>query len=82
MVEGVIFLSCPIDHTTDEVRKKLEEQKPFLSEEVYESAKLMLDIEQPQERLNELFHLLKKYDLADAEEQLKRNEELHEMFVK
>lgn len=80
MRKGVIEMSCPIDHTTEEVRAKLEEQKPYLPMEICEGAKRMLDIDQPQERLNELFHLLKKYDLADKEEQLKRNNELHEMF--
>lgn len=75
-------MSCPIDHTTEEVRKKLEEQKPFLPKAIFEGANLMLDVDQPQEQLNELFHLLKKYDLADAEEQLKRNAGFHEMFAK
>lgn len=75
-------MSCPIDHTTDEVRKKLEEQKPYLPLEICEGIKRMLDIEQPQERLNELFHLLKKYDLADEDEQLERNTKLHGMFTK
>lgn len=73
-------MSCPIDHTTEEVRAKLEEQTPFLPVEICEGIKRMLDIEQPQERLNTLFHLLKKYDLADEKEQLERNNELHEMF--
>jgi len=75
-------MSCPIDHTTEEVRQKLEEQKPYLPLEIYEGIKRMLDIDQPQERLNEIFHLLKKYDLAAEDEQLERNTKLHGMFIK
>lgn len=75
-------MSCPIDHTTEEVQNKLEAQQPYLPLEICEGIKRMLDIKQPQERLNELFHLLKKYDLADKEEQLERNTKLHDMFTK
>lgn len=80
MTKGEKIMSCPIDHTTEEVRAKLEEQTSFLPGEIYEGIQRMLDMEQPQERLNKLFHLLKKYDLADEKEQLERNNELHEMF--
>lgn len=75
-------MSCPIDHTTEEVRKKLEEQKSYLPLEIYDGVKRMLDVESSQERLNEIFHLLKKYDLAAEDEQLERNTKLRGMFIK
>lgn len=75
-------MSCPIDHTVEEVGAKLEEQKPFLPTEIYEGSAEVLQVEQTQKTLNELFHLLKKYDLADEEERKNRDASFHAMFAK
>lgn len=64
--------SCPIDHTVEDVKKKLAEQAPFLPTELHESCQQFLEKPQTQEALNEVFHLLKKYDLASDEEREKR----------
>ncbi|MBB6450101.1 hypothetical protein HNR44_002079 [Geomicrobium halophilum] len=68
--------SCPIDHTPEQVKEKLESQQNFLPSEVYEHANQLLKRELSQETLNELFHLLKKYDLAEPQEQEQRNSAL------
>lgn len=67
---------CNIDHTKEDVKKKLDSQKEFLPERLYEQLEVHLNQELPQSELNEIFHLLKKYDLSTEEEQLSRNEKL------
>ncbi|SDI72878.1 group-specific protein [Natribacillus halophilus] len=68
--------SCPIDHTPEEVQKKLQSQREFLPTDVYDKSVHLLQQEQAQETLNELFHLLKKYDLAEPQEQEQRNADI------
>ncbi|AXF56946.1 group-specific protein [Salicibibacter kimchii] len=68
--------SCPIDHTPEQVKEKLESQHSFLPENIYDKAAGLLAQEQPQETLNELFHLLKKYDLVETRERKERNEQI------
>ncbi|MBM4762788.1 group-specific protein [Bacillus sp. B15-48] len=68
---------CKLDHSHEDVRKKYEEQSSFLPEEVESLFKRFFAIEHPQPILNEVFHLLKKYDLASEEEKKKRNEQLN-----
>lgn len=68
--------SCPIDHTPEQVKEKLESQHPFLPTNIYDKAAGLLRQEQPQETLNDLFHLLKKYDLAEARERKSRDEKI------
>ena len=68
--------SCPIDHSLEDVRKKLNEQKLFLPEAIAEGVKSYLTEAIPQEALNDIFHLLKKYDLANAEERRERDTQL------
>ncbi|PPA69302.1 group-specific protein [Jeotgalibacillus proteolyticus] len=63
---------CSIDHTKEDTKSKLESQHRFLSEELYQSTLVFLKQDVSQEDLNELFHLLKKYDLASEEEQEQR----------
>jgi hypothetical protein len=65
-----------MDHSVEDVVKKLNDQKPFLPDELAEKTAQFLKSGHRQETLNELFHLLKKYDLADEEERLERNEKL------
>ncbi|GGK19960.1 hypothetical protein GCM10010965_11210 [Caldalkalibacillus thermarum] len=64
---------CKLDHSLEDVHKKLEEQAPFLPEDLYSRFKAFLTSDVDQATLNEAFHLLKKYDLASAEEQQARN---------
>ncbi|MGP7818243.1 hypothetical protein [Niallia sp. 01092] len=67
---------CNIDHSYEDVVKKLESQQNLLPEVLVEDLYSFLKNNQSQQMLNELFHLLKKYDLASEEEQNKRNKEL------
>lgn len=67
---------CKIDHSQEDVMKKLESQQDYLPELLSKDLTLFLMSEPSQETLNELFHLLKKYDLASNEEQEQRNQKL------
>ncbi|HLQ71377.1 MAG TPA: hypothetical protein VK142_06215 [Bacillota bacterium] len=67
---------CNIDHSRDDVLKKLHQQQEFLPETLVVKIRSFLGEEQPQGVLNDLFHLLKKYDLAEKGEQEKRNGEM------
>lgn len=67
---------CKLDHSRDDVLKKLGEQAPYLDDTLVSQLQHYLQAERSQEELNRLFHLLKKYDLADQEEQARRREEL------
>lgn len=70
---------CTIDHSVEDVRGKLEDQKAFLPEALYEKCRQFLAGTIAQETLNEVFHLLKKYDLASEEERVDRNKKLEEV---
>ncbi len=68
---------CKLDHTPEDVIQKFESQRPHMPEPI------ATDLEQhirtqdhTQAALNELFHLLKKYDLASKKEQEARNEQI------
>lgn len=65
---------CNIDHAQVDVVKKFEEQQEYLPANLVEEVTTYLKQEQSQTDLNELFHLLKKYDLATEEERAERNE--------
>jgi hypothetical protein len=65
--------TCNLDHSHEDVIQKLESQQGFLPELIYHGLHLFLKSEHTQPTLNELFHLLKKYDLASKEEQEERN---------
>ncbi|QRG65106.1 50S ribosomal protein L7ae [Brevibacillus choshinensis] len=67
---------CKLDHSVEDVQKKLAEQSPFLPQEKVEQLRAWLETKQSQEGLNELFHLLKKYDLATPEERALREEKM------
>ncbi|WP_216831290.1 group-specific protein [Alkalihalobacterium elongatum] len=69
--------SCKLDHPLEDVQKKLADQKAFLPTELSEATEQFLAKPLTQAQLNELFHLLKKYDLASKEEQQERNEKLN-----
>ena len=67
---------CQLNHSYADVVNKLESQKDFLPEALYAKVQYYLQEEGTQDLLNELFHLLKKYDLASSEEQEVRNNRL------
>lgn len=76
LLEEDIMRSCKLDHSLSDVTNKLEEQKSFLPEELYIESSQLLKKELDQQTLNEVFHLLKKYDLATDEVKEERNEGL------
>ncbi|MDM5234796.1 hypothetical protein QUF83_00685 [Bacillus cereus] len=69
-------MACNIDHSIEDVMNKLESQKSFLSEEICTGLKGFLQGNPSQEILNDIFHLLKKYDLVSEEERETRNAQL------
>ncbi len=73
--------TCKLNHSLDDVKKKLREQSPFLEAVLVEKCTLFLETELKQSELNELFHLLKKYDLSSAEEKNRRNAEIEALIT-
>ncbi|KIL36077.1 group-specific protein [Gordoniibacillus kamchatkensis] len=71
---------CKLDHSQEDVINKLENQNDYLPAPLKSGLTQFLKSEQPQQTLNELFHLLKKYDLASQEEQLERNRKLQQII--
>jgi len=67
---------CKLDHSQEDVKSKYESQAAFLPEEMKSLFNQFFAKEHTQDLLNEVFHLLKKYDLASAEEQNERNNRL------
>lgn len=67
---------CRLNHSVEDVQNKLVEQAPFLPGDRAARLSALLETDLSQEQLNELFHLLKKYDLASAEERLNRDEQM------
>ncbi|MFJ7748170.1 hypothetical protein [Peribacillus sp. NPDC097295] len=72
--------ACNLNHSRQDVRMKLESQQEFLPKPLSEALKGLLEEEQKQETLNEIFHLLKKYDLSSEEEQEVRNQKLNQLL--
>ncbi|MFD1705364.1 hypothetical protein ACFSCZ_01195 [Siminovitchia sediminis] len=68
--------TCNIDHSKNDVMAKLKSQQEFLPENLAAELKQFLQSDQEQETLNEVFHLLKKYDLASEEERAERDKKL------
>ncbi|CAH0160458.1 hypothetical protein P4646_23075 [Peribacillus simplex] len=73
--------TCNLNHSQHDVRLKFESQKAFLPTELSQTLDRYLEKGNSQETLNELFHLLKKYDLATQEEQESRNEKLNQIML-
>ncbi|MGZ7151561.1 hypothetical protein [Bacillus sp. BC08] len=69
-------MACNIDHSMEDVMNKLENQKDYLPEVIFKELKGFLQGNHPQEILNDIFHLLKKYDLVSEEERETRNTQL------
>ncbi|MFE1242925.1 hypothetical protein ACFW35_02245 [Fictibacillus sp. NPDC058756] len=70
---------CTIDHTLEDVKQKLVDQGPFMPDNLVREVEGSLTEKTDQEFLNEIFHLLKKYDLADETEREERNEKLNDL---
>ncbi|MEH7548789.1 MULTISPECIES: hypothetical protein [Bacillaceae] len=68
---------CKLNHTQEEVKNKYESQAAFLPEDMKDLFKQFFAKEHSQELLNEVFHLLKKYDLASITEKNERNNRLN-----
>ncbi|HDR6314385.1 TPA: group-specific protein [Bacillus thuringiensis] len=69
-------MACNINHSMEDVMNKLESQKFFLPEVIFKELKGFLQGNHSQEILNDIFHLLKKYDLVSEEEREMRNTQL------
>jgi translation initiation factor IF-3 len=67
---------CKLNHSHGDVKNKYESQAEFLPDELKEKFSVFFQKEHTQELLNEVFHLLKKYDLASEEEKAERNNRL------
>ena len=72
--------ACNIDHSHQDVQKKWESQRAFLPADLNGKLFPFLEKEHSQETLNEVFHLLKKYDLISKEEQEERNEKFRQLL--
>ncbi|WP_078555597.1 group-specific protein [Bacillus alkalicellulosilyticus] len=70
---------CKLDHSLEDVKKKLEQQQSFLPVSLVQKCEAFLEQEPTQLQLNELFHLLKKYDLATKVEQQERNKAIEQL---
>ncbi|GAA0603552.1 hypothetical protein GCM10009001_20720 [Virgibacillus siamensis] len=68
--------NCNIDHTYQDVESKFNSQTAYLPNGLSSEIQAFLMDEQSQEILNDLFHLLKKYDLASENEQENRNKQM------
>jgi citrate synthase len=68
---------CKLDHTHEDVQKKYESQKEFLPQEMVPLFEEFFAKEHTQDILNEVFHLLKKYDLASEDEKSERTSRLY-----
>ncbi|MDF1507098.1 hypothetical protein PZE06_02760 [Robertmurraya sp. DFI.2.37] len=67
---------CKLDHSMEDVRSKYEAQRTYLPEEFTPLFEQFFNEEHSQNILNDVFHLLKKYDLATEEEKTVRNKRL------
>jgi len=68
---------CKLDHTHEDVKGKYEQQKAFLPNDMIILFEKFFQKEHTQDILNEVFHLLKKYDLATDDEKKERVNRLY-----
>lgn len=73
---------CKMDHSQEDVRQKLASQKAYLPADLYQDLQHWLARPQSQQLLNEAFHLLKKYDLAEPAQQAERNQALRRLLTR
>jgi hypothetical protein len=72
----ILMSECKLDHTKEDVRNKYESQAAFLPEDMKPLFTRFFSEDHTQDLLNEVFHLLKKYDLSSEEERNARNNRL------
>lgn len=72
---------CKLDHSLQDVKKKLGDQSNFLPANLLQGLDQLLNNDLGQYTLNEVFHLLKKYDLASTEEQRERNQKIEQLLT-
>ncbi|MDN4075368.1 hypothetical protein [Fictibacillus terranigra] len=72
---------CNMDHSTVDVKHKYEAQKEELPDDICALFDDFLNRNNSQTTLNEMFHLLKKYDLADELERLERNRNMRSLLL-
>ena len=68
---------CKLDHSHEDVQQKYEQQQEFLPIEMKPLFESFFQGEHTQDILNEVFHLLKKYDLASEEDKNERENRLY-----
>lgn len=68
--------ACNINHSSQDVFIKLQSQRAFMPESLFDRVTNFLQGAPVQDVLNALFHLLKKYDLVSSEEQENRNKSM------
>ena len=68
---------CKLDHSLEDVKQKFEQQREFLPADLVSLFSTFIQKEHTQDILNEIFHLLKKYDLASEEEKVERTNKLN-----
>jgi hypothetical protein len=73
--------NCNLDHSLEDVQKKFETQRALLPSNIHENFMDLLGENPSQEKLNKVFHLLKKYDLASDEERAVRNAEMEHLLL-
>jgi hypothetical protein len=71
---------CKLNHTHEDVQNKYESQAEFLPADLRPLFSSFFGKEQTQEFLNEVFHLLKKYDLTSDEVKAERNAQLYNLL--
>ncbi|SFA88169.1 MULTISPECIES: group-specific protein [unclassified Bacillus (in: firmicutes)] len=74
--------TCNLDHSHEDVKKKYESQAAFLPAEINSLFKGYLEKKHTQLELNEVFHLLKKYDISPVEVRGIKNEQLLQILEK
>lgn len=72
--------NCRINHSYKDVSEKLKAQESYLPDRIQSLAGHMKEENMTQQKLNALFHLLKKYDLADSEERIRRDLQFEEIL--
>jgi hypothetical protein len=79
--DGEKMSTCKLNHSNEDVIAKVELQKSHLPEKLAEGIFNLLQTNPSQVLLNELFHLLKKYDLSSPNEQDLRNNRLSQLIL-
>ncbi|WP_313802409.1 hypothetical protein [Cytobacillus sp.] len=68
---------CKLDHSHEDVKAKYEQQKEFLPNDTIHLFEGFFQKEHTQDILNEVFHLLKKFDLSSNDEKEERVNRLY-----